>query len=449
MKKIIIILFLTSPFILFSQEDLSLENAIKIGLKQNFDIQLSEKNLEISKVRNNLANAGGLPTINISAKKEESVSDQSNNPTSFIQEILKSESINASANMNWTLFNGYGIKANKEKLNQIEQLSNGKLTLTIENTTEGILLSYYNCVIQKQRLDLLQKVVTLSRERLIYQTTKYDIGTSSKFELLQTKNALLTDSSNLILQKLNYDNSIENLNLILGVEFNKEWNFTDKIEERTQLFDFENLKDQTLSNNTNLRNQHINIEISKQDIILAKSVYKPLVSFNSGANYNANTYDIGDSGYEGDNTGQTLNYYANLTVSLRLYDGGRYKTVVQENDIKEKINELELEKIKRGVLKQLSENYQKYNSNITIYNLSKKAFIIAETNYLLANEKNNRGVINSFTLRDIEITYITSGINYQQAAYGLMESKIALLKITGGIIQDFNKQDNSQILLEK
>jgi outer membrane protein len=441
MKKIIIILFLTSPFILFSQENLSLENAIKIGLKQNFDIQLSEKNLEISKVRNNLANAGGLPTINISAKKEESVSDQSNNPTSFIQEILKSESINASANMNWTLFNGYGIKANKEKLNQIEQLSNGQLTLTIENTTEGILLSYYNCVIQKQRLKLLQKVVNLSRERLIYQTTKYDIGTSSKFELLQTKNALLTDSSNLILQQLNYDNSVENLNLILGVELNKKWNLIDKIEERTQLFDFENLKNQTLSNNTNLKNQHINIEITKQDIILSKSMYKPMISFNSGANYNANTYDIGDSGYEGANTGQTLNYYANLTVSLRLYDGGRYKTAVQENDIKEQINELELEKIRREVLKQLSVNYQQYNSNITIYDLSKKAFIIAETNYLLANEKKNRGVINSFALRDIEIAYITSGISYQQAAYTLMESKIALLKITGGIIQDFNKQD--------
>jgi len=41
-------------------------------------------------------------------------------------------------------------------------------------------------------------------------------------------------------------------------------------------------------------------------------------------------------------------------------------------------------------------------------------------------------------LRDIEIAYITSGINCQ-AAYSLMESKIALLKITGGIIQDFNK----------
>ena len=203
MKKIIIILFLISPSILFSQESLSLENAIKIGLKQNFDIQLSEKNLEISKVKNNLANAGALPTINISAKNERSVSDQSNNPTSFIQETLKAESMSATANMSWTLFNGYGIKANKKKLSQIEQLSNGNLTLTIENTTQGILLSYYNCVIQKERLELLQKVVNLSRERLIYQKTKYEIGSSSKLELLQTENSLLTDSSNLILQKLN------------------------------------------------------------------------------------------------------------------------------------------------------------------------------------------------------------------------------------------------------
>ena len=436
MKKIIIILFLISPFILLSQESLSLENAIRIGLKQNFDIQLSEKKLEISKVKNNLANAGALPTINISAKNERSVSDQSNNPTSFIQETLKAESMSATANMSWTLFNGYGIKANKKKLSQIEQLSNGNLTLTIENTTQGILLSYYNCVIQKERLELLQKVVNLSRERLIYQKTKYEIGTSSKFELLQTENALLTDSSNLILQKLNYDNSVKNLNLILGVELDKKWNITDQINNRTQLYNFENLKNKTLSDNTNLRNQHINMEISKQNIILSKSVYRPMVSFNSGANYNTNTYDIGDSGYEGDNTGKTLNYYANLTVSLRLYDGGKYKTTRQVNKIREKINELELEKIRREVLQQLSINYQKYNSNITIYNLNKKAFSIAETNYLLANDKNNRGVINSFTLRDIEIAYLNSGISYLQAAYNLNESYLELMKITGGILQE-------------
>ena len=232
MKKILIYILLLLPTIIFSQENLSLENAIKIGLKQNFDIQINKKNLEISKLNNNPGKAGALPKINLSAKKEEAVSDQSNNPTSFIQEILKSESINATANLSWTLLNGYGIKASKEKLNQLEYLSNGNLTLTLENTTQAIILSYYNCILQKDRLNLLQNVVNLSRERLIYQKTKYDIGVSSKMEFLQVENTLLTDSSNLLTQKLNYNNSLKNLNLVLGVKFHSESNSTPKTRFR-------------------------------------------------------------------------------------------------------------------------------------------------------------------------------------------------------------------------
>ena len=88
----------------------------------------------------------------------------------------------------------------------------------------------------------------------------------------------------------------------------------------------------------------------------------------------------------------------------------------------------------------MSLTNEKYNSLITTYKLNEKAFKIAETNYFLATEKQNMGVINSFMLRDIEIAYITSGINAQQSAYNLMESKISLLKITGGIIQDYEQR---------
>jgi len=45
-------------------------------------------------------------------------------------------------------------------------------------------------------------------------------------------------------------------------------------------------------------------------------------------------------------------------------------------------------------------------------------------------------------LRDIEIAYITSGINAQQSAYNLMESKLSLLKISGNITRDFNMLKN-------
>ena len=72
MKKIFKYLLFLAPSIILSQEKLSLEDALKIGLKQNFEIQLAKKNLEINKLNNNYANAGALPSINISTVLEAS-----------------------------------------------------------------------------------------------------------------------------------------------------------------------------------------------------------------------------------------------------------------------------------------------------------------------------------------------------------------------------------------
>jgi len=435
-KYIILILF---PNLLFAQTELSLMDAIKIGMQENYDIQLSSKNNRISEINNNWANAGALPTINLSAKKEEGLSDQTNNPTSFMPYELRSTSINGNTNVSWTLFNGFAMRANKAKLRNLEEISSNNATLTIENTIQGIILQYYNCVLQKERLELLQKVVRLANNRLEYQQTKYDIGVSSKIDLLQIENAMLTDSSNLIMQELNYNNAIKNLNLTLGKEIETTWNFTDEIDTEIQLFSYENLKASTLADNTNIKNQYYNIQLAKQDIRLSKAVFYPMISVNSGAAYNESTYDIGELSNSMDNTGESLNYFANFSVNFRLFDGGKLYSTLRKVKVQKEINDLQYEKVKREVLHQLSLINNKYNSRISAFSLNQKAFKIAETNYALATDKQNRGVINSFMLRDIEIAFITSGINAQQAAYNLMESKIALLKITGGIIQGYKE----------
>ncbi len=438
MKKIILLLLLLSN-ILYGQDSLSLMDAIKIGLWKNYDIQISTKKQNINKINNNWTNAGALPAINLSVRNEESLSDQSNNPASFIQQELRSTSINGSVNLSWTLFNGFAIRANKAKLRNLEEISSNNATLTIENTIQGIILQYYNCVLQKERLELLQKVVRLANNRLEYLQTKYDIGVSSKIDLLQIENAMLTDSSNLIMQELNYNNAIKNLNLTLGKEIETTWSFTDEINTEIQLFSYENLKASTLADNTNIKNQYYNIQLAKQDIRISKAVFYPLITVNSGAAYNESTYDIGELSNSMDNTGESLNYFANFSVNFRLFDGGKLYSTLRKVKVQKEINDLQYEKVKREVLHQLSLINNKYNSRISAFSLNQKAFEIAETNYALATDKQNRGVINSFMLRDIEIAFITSGINAQQAAYNLMESKIALLKITGGIIQGYKE----------
>ncbi len=436
MNKYLLIILL--PNLIYAQDTLSLIDALKIGLNNNYDIQISKKKKDISRINNSWSNAGALPTISISGNKEESISDQSNNPTSFVPYQIKASSINSNANIKWTLFNGFAIRANKKRLENLEYISNNNTVLTIENTIQGIILQYYNCIIQKRKVKLLQKVVKIAKERLEYQKTKYELGVSSKIDLLQIENSMLTDSSNLIIQQLNYINSLKNLNLTLGQEINKDWFLIDKINNDIKLYNLKDLENSTISNNTNIRNQYFNLQLSKQDIKLSMSPFFPIISLNSGAAYNESTYDIGDLASTMDNTGESINFFANFSLNLRIFDGGKLYQNIKALKIQHQINELQFNKVTKDVLYELSLLYDEYKSRINSYNLNKKAFDIAKTNYNLANDKENRGVINSFMLRDIETTYINSGINFQQATYNLVESKISLIKITGGIIQEYN-----------
>ena len=208
------------------------------------------------------------------------MSDQSDNPASFIQEKLRSNSIVGSVNMNWTIFSGFAVKANKKRLENLEKISNNNAIVAIENTIQSIILQYYNCVLQNQ-LNVLQEIVLLANDRLIYEKEKYKFGANNEINYLQTKNAMLSDSSNLIIQKLNYNNSVKNLNLLIGLDVDTKWTLTDQIDASVQIFNYEDLKQKTIENNSNIKNQYLNIQLNKQDIKLSMSSFYPMISLNS------------------------------------------------------------------------------------------------------------------------------------------------------------------------
>ena len=220
MKKIFSI-FIFFPLVIFSQDSLSLSKAIEIGLEKNYDIRLTLKNVEIKRVFNSWGEAGRLPQININAGQNNSISDQRNNPISFAPFLFLSNDVSGGLAMNWTLFNGFAVKANKTKLEQLELQSENTATLAIENTIHGIILAYYQAKMQKEQLSLLSNIMTLTKEKYNQQQVKSDLGIGVKFDLLQFEGNLYTDSSNKILQNLAQRNAVRNLNLIMGEEVNK------------------------------------------------------------------------------------------------------------------------------------------------------------------------------------------------------------------------------------
>ena len=437
MSRLLVIIVFYSSFSGIGQDSLSLKKAIEIGLQKNFDIQLTQKNVAINQIMNSWGEAGSLPQINVNVGQNNSISDQRNNPISFAPYLFQSNDVSGNLALNWTIFNGFGIQANKNKLEQLQIQSENTATLAIENTIHGIILSYYQAKMQKEQLNLIFNLIQLSKEKYDQQVLKSNLGVGVKFELLQYENNLLADSSSFYLQELAFQNSIRNLNLLMGADIEKEWILSSEIKPELNDKDFNTLKNEMLANNTNIKNQFLNISLNQQDISIAKSSFYPNINLNAGTNTSTGKLRTNDANAPIQAAAnRNLNYYANFTLNFRLFDGGKVRRAIKALEIQNEMNQTQLEQMQQQLILELSNTFALYQTRKKIFELNKKAFIASKENLEIARFKEKTGLINSFNFRDIEMNYLSSGVNLYQSSFDLLESNATLLKLTGKIIQD-------------
>jgi outer membrane protein len=417
----------------FAQESLNLSQAIQIGLKQNYDILLTQKNVEINTIQNTWGQAGRYPTIAINAKQGNTISDQSNNPTSFIQALLMANSIEGGANLNWTLFNGFRVQANKEKLEKLQEKSEGMAALVVENTIQGIILSYYSAKLQEEKLQLLKHVLDLSRDKWKFQQSRQEMGLALTIDLLQYESAYYTDSTNLLLQDLAYRNAMRNLNLLMAVPETQAWKLTDQLEVPNDTYDYLELKAKMLSSNQNIKNELVNLEILQQDISLAKATMYPVIGFQMGASGTTSTFKIAEFPRIG---GTNLNYYANFTLNFTLYDGGKVKRGIQALEVQNVVNSISMDQMRDRLAQELMTYYDLYTTRLQLLNLAKQSFQLTERNMDMMRIRENSGLVNSFVFREIEMAYLRAGLTLYEIAFQLVESKTNMVRLIGGLLEE-------------
>ena len=311
MKKLIIYIILIFSFSpIFGQTSLSLSDAIKTGLENNFQIQIAEQQMAIAKNNNNLAQAGKYPNINLNVNSGNGIQNI-DNPASFLNGTITSFGVTPNVDLQWVLFDGYKVNINKQRLEQLEMQSAGNKTLIVENTIQAIILAYYRGAIEQEKISVFQEVLKLSRDRYEYEIVKRDIGTGSKFNILQTKDAYLSDSLNLKMQLTALDNAIQNLNLTMGVEdLTTTYILTDLLEYNRNDYDANALQEKLFANNQNLKNQFLNLQLLKTETEFQQSNESFRVSMNSGVSYSLAQNYLGDMSA----TGKTFNYYLNFSL---------------------------------------------------------------------------------------------------------------------------------------
>lgn len=440
MRLILIVLSVCCSIVGFSQS-LSISEALEKGLKNNFDIKLVSANYEVTKTQNSWGMAGMIPTFGININNNTSIQDNTNNPATFFPGVLLSDNLQASLDMNWTVFSGFGIRINKERFEKLQAQTKGNAVVVIESTIYDIIIAYYTAVVQERKLVVLKDLLDYSKKKLRYFRLKSDIGVAPSIDRLEFENQVLTDSSNYLLQELSYRNALRNLNMILGEDVEDLYELSDSLQMAAPNSTYDELKANMLSNNANLKNQLINIELKELEERSKKAAYYPVISVGLSTTPSVGYFRLfGDNGFSANTNAWSSG--ANISVRYDLFQGWNRKRNVEIAQIQTEISVLENEQYKLQLNHQLKGLYELYQIRNKVEIMALQKVKHARTLWKMGKEKYDLGLISVFNLNDIKLGFQQAKLTYYDRLFEVIQTHYDLMRITGGIAQQYKIAEN-------
>ena len=420
----------------FGQSDLSVAQAVSKALENNYQIKLIETNVQVSQLQNNWGTAGMTPTFALNLGNSANLADNSNNPASFFPGVVFSDNLKLSLDMNWVIFNGFGIRINKQKFEQLEGQTKGNAIVVIENTIYETIIAYYTAVVQSRKLQVVKNLLKFSKDKLDYFKMKNKIGTSTSFDLLEFENLVLSDSSSVLIQELALKNAKRNLNLLMAEGVEEEYNLTDKLEFVISNLSYDDLLNLMMKSNQNIKNQYYNLELQDLNQQAQKSAYYPVISLGLGASPSVGYIELlGDQGFS-TNT-NALNYYGTINAKYTLFNGWNRKRNTEIAKIQYQAATLQIDELKLKLSHQLKSIYELYVTQTKIESMTYKMVKHAEQLWNLGKEKYDLGLINVFNLNDIKSSYQRTVLSYFDRLFDVLKTHYDLLRISGQISQEY------------
>lgn len=448
------LLFVAIPLVGNSQQTLSLSDAIKTGLEKNYDIRIERKNVEIAENNNTWGEAGRMPNVTLNATSNNSVfnnksGDQFFNGQTFPGFELnnqQSRALTPSVNANLTIFNGFKVAHNKARLENLQSESAGNADIVIANTVQAIILGYYIAVLEKERLDVFQKQLELSRDKYEKVKIKKEMGSSVSSDLLLEEGNYLNDSVNYINQQLSYRNAVRKLNFLLNEsEVDKDYVFSDELSDEVEEIELAQLVSKIESENIDLKTLYLSQAVLNNNIAIARADRMPRLSMDLGYSYNRSVQDLTNATSPvadiqtppepSVNTRGT--YYANFTLSFTLFNGNKINRAIKNAMIQEDIGNIRVERLKSSINRDLANAYDEYQTRKVLFNINERRVKAAETNLDISKDKFDNGSINSFDYRTVQNTNLDASIQRLNALYNLIDTKVSLMRLTGGILDEY------------
>jgi len=428
--KIVFVTLLFSVSSGFAQKTLTMEDAVNIALKNNFDILVAHNDASIAKVNNTPGNAGMLPTIAINGSENYSINNTYQkypNGTSTTISSLNSNAISAGAQLSWTLFDGGKMFVTKSKLNEIQALGEIQFKEKVLQTMFNVIAAYYDVVRQKQQLKSINEALNYNKDRVIIAQAGFNAGSLIKTDLLQAKIDLNVTTESLINQEFAIIEAKKTLNQLLGQTSDVFPEISDSIP-LNYTPDRNNLFQKLNSSNTSILSFQKQIDISDLGIKEFKSGYLPNIGFRAGYYFSqSNNPSVSIS------QNRTVGPQIGGSFVIPLFSAGENKRKVSVAKIQSQSAEYDLQNIKLQVNTLLDNTLTDFENQLKLLKIETENNELALENIKISLERLRLGQTTSLEVHVAQEDFVQSNTRLINFRYNLKIAETKLKQLISGL----------------
>jgi len=416
----------------YGQEILSLENAISIGLENNYSIKIAKNEKNIAGNNAEPGNAGMLPGItasssynrSITAAKVEVITGAELDDDRAHTELFDAEII-----LNWTLFDGLNMFYIYDRLKKLEQISEVELEVALERTTADIILNYMDIVQQQLLMNVLNDQVEISRFRLQIEKIKKHVGSGSELELLQAQVDLNEDESALFNLKTALTNTKISLNELLSRDVKINFMVVDTIILGPQL-ELPALMQYFTGHNREMIVQQMNKDALKLKLKGLQAERYPEIDLITSYNFLLNNTEASFIKYN-----RLLGPYFGLSANFNIFNGFDQRRKIRNTHISLMNTDLQILQTQNRLESFLVRLFNDYQNDFKLIDFERRNFDLAKRNMDIAKESFELGMISPLQLREVQKNRISAGNRMIQAQYRTKVKEVELLLISGQLIK--------------
>ncbi len=416
---------------------LTREDAVGFTLENNLGIQVSRNQREIDENNASLLNSGYLPTVSANGGGSIDVQDTEGvlaNGETRTADGAETRRYNASLNVNYTLFDGFGRWYDYKRFKERSAQSELEVRQTIETTVLQLFSVYYEVARLEENAANLQEALTISRNRLERARYQFEFGQNTGLDVLNAEVDVNTDSVNLLNAQQLLRNTKRDLNLIMNRELTTAFAADTTITFLPQL-QMEDIMSAARENNIRMLLAEKDILISEYSMKATRSGYLPTIGLTGSYGWNESNNNS-PLAFVLQNTSTNINGGVNVTWNL--FDGGSAINNARNARITFENQELIRQQTELEVERDIQNAYGDYRNALFVLDVQDKNLQTNQDNFERSRERYQLGQITSIEFRQAQLNLLQAELARSQAKYNAKLAELQLLQVSGELLnQEF------------